>query len=89
MEKRKVIFRLGDIDGYIPDLSPEEQEKEEDREKERVGIFHCWAPCLEHNPKIDKLVPAICAIVEDEDGKLHDVSVGCIVRFCEPLLRQV
>ena len=87
MEKREVLFRLGDVDGFNPNLSPEEQKEQEEREKERKGIFHCWAPCLEHNPQIDQNVPSVCAIVEDEDGKLHEVPVRCIVKFCNSLLK--
>ena len=87
MEKRYVFFRLGDVDGYLPDFSPEKQKVKDEQEKERRGIFHCWAPCLEHNPQIGQMVPSVCAIIEDESGRLHEVPVGCIVRFCEPILK--
>ena len=84
---RKVIFKLEEFDGYRPGLSPEEQKEKEEREKERDGIFHCWAPCLVHDPKTDQIVPSVCAIIEDVDGELHEVPVRR-VRFYEPLLRQ-
>lgn len=87
MEKREVIFRLGDVDGYFPGLSPEEQKEKDEQEKERKGIFHCWAPCLEHNPQTDEILPCVCAIIEDNDGKLHEVPVRCILQFCNPLLK--
>ena len=87
MEKRYVFFRLGDVDGFNPNLSPEEQKEQEEREKERKGIFHCWASCFEHNPQNDQMVQCKCAIIEDKDGKLHEVPVRNIIKFCEPLLK--
>ena len=82
MENRKVIFRLGDVDDFNPDTFPEEQD-----EQEKKGNFHCWAPCLEHNPQIDQMVPSVCAIIEDEEGRVHEVPVRWIVKFCDPLLK--
>lgn len=73
MEYRKVLFRLGDEDGYHPKTKEEENE-EQDQATMRPGKFHMWVPCIKHNPRTDKDEPGWAALIEDESGYMYEID---------------
>lgn len=81
---RKVIFQLGDADGYHPDKTQEQIEHDEEMVRERIGSFHCWVPSLVHDPDLGEKVPTVCALIEDTEGVLHEIAIRHF-KFCEPI----
>lgn len=75
MEYRKVLFRLGDEDGYYPGKKETEEKEEQEQAAMRPGKFHLWTPCIKHNPKTGKDEPGWAALIEGEDGVVHEIDI--------------
>lgn len=84
MVLRKVIFKFGEADGFYPDETEEQAREKEEIAKEREGVFHCWIPSLTHCAELNKEIPCVCALVEDCDGKMHEIAIKHI-QFQEPI----
>ena len=76
MKLRKVLFRLGEADGFHPDMAQEDMQCNTSMQKEREGAFHCWIPAIVHNPQMDQEVPTILGLIEElSTGKLHEIPI--------------
>lgn len=77
---RKVTFSLGRYE-FIPEATPDEKARMEERTKERTGYFHRWVEDVETNKDIPYIKTS--ALVEDlEDGRVHMVEYDNL-RFIE------
>ena len=74
MKLRKVTFRLGEADGFHPNMTQEDMLYNESMQKEREGAFHCWIPAIEHNAQLNQEVPTILGLIEElSTGELHEI----------------
>lgn len=81
---RKVLFRLGEKDGYNPDKTADQYDLEKKLSRMREGWFHCWIPTILHSAELDEKVHATVALIEDaETHKLHEVIIERM-EFVEP-----
>lgn len=70
-ELRRVMFTLGDYE-FHPGLSPEEEKEQEEKTRERAGIFHGLATKEECSPQSGNFIEVTYALVENcETGKFE------------------
>lgn len=74
---RKVKFRLGQM-SYEPDITDEELTVQENECQEQDGFFHQWVNDVDTSKDIPYVKTK--ALVEDKDGKLHEVDY-CLLQF--------
>ncbi len=70
------MYSLQEKNGFIPDISPEEEREQEELERERKGYFHCFTEIEYLSPQTQKYREKTVAIVEDAaTGKIHYVDL--------------
>ena len=69
---RKVVFSLSPEDGYLPDLTEEEMQMQEEDSKKRNGWFHQWTDIEFQSAHTGRHFQKTVALIEEcETGKIH------------------
>lgn len=85
MEKlRKVSFRLNYLDGFEPDLTPEELKEREEQERERQGYFHEWAATTDDASNGTFRINKVGIVEEEGTGQVYCVFPDLICFNDEP-----